>query len=211
LTIVGVGIFPTLGEADFGQSALLSRAALAAAGGDAGDMRLAFARVRGPDRAATLDALHRDYTEEMVLDNVPARVVNLHRVRSLLLIAAALAALLGVTVLAYTLAVGVRARRQELGVLRAIGMSARHVGHALAWQGVALATVIVVVGVPLGLGVGSFAWRTVAQQLGVVDSPVIRLAVLLLVPIAFAIAVLCSRVPAMRARRQTAGELLRVE
>jgi hypothetical protein len=32
-----------------------------------------------------------------------------------------------------------------------------------------------------------------------------------LVPAAFAIAIVCSRLPAMRARRQTAGELLRVE
>ncbi|HTL84607.1 MAG TPA: FtsX-like permease family protein, partial [Acidimicrobiia bacterium] len=211
LKVVGVGVLPTFGEADFGQSALLSREALKAAGGDANDMRLAFVRVRGPDRTATVQALHRDYTEEMVTDNVPARVVNLHRVRSLLLIAVGLAALLGVAVVAYTLAIGVRARRRELGVLRAIGMSSRHVGHALAWQGVALAAVIVVVGIPIGLGLGSIAWRTVARQLGVGDSPVIRVGMLWLVPAAFAIAIVCSRLPAMRARRQTAGELLRVE
>jgi hypothetical protein len=211
LTVVGVAILPTFGEADFGQSALLSKEALKAAGGDSSDMRLAFVRVRGPDRAATVQALHRDYTEEMLLDNVPARVVNLHRVRSLLLIAAGLAAALGIVVLAYTLAVSARVRRQEFGVLRAIGLSTRRLGRALAWQGVALAAVIALIGIPLGVVVGSLAWRSVAHQLGVADSPVPRWTLLVLAPITLAIAVLCSRVPAMRARRQTAGELLRVE
>ena len=101
---------------------------------------------------------------------MPARIVNLHRVRSLPLLGALLAALFGTVLLAYTLAVAVRRRVRQLGVLRALGMNGRRVGRVLLWQGVALALAIVVIGLPLGLAVGAVAWRAFAHGLGVVPT-----------------------------------------
>src|SRR5439155_6972342 len=129
--------------------------------------------------------LAREYTPEIVLDNVPARVVNLHRVRSLPLVGALLAALFGTVLLAYTLAVSVRRRIHQLGVLRALGMNARRIGRVLVWQGIALALAITLIGLPLGVGVGAVFWRTFAHGLGIATRAVFPASLLLLIPAAF--------------------------
>ena len=69
---------------------------------------------------------------------------------------------------------------------------------------------IVAIGFPIGLGVGSLAWRTVARQLGVVDSPVIGAGVLWLVPIAFARHV-AEALPAARHLELDCGHVPQVE
>jgi hypothetical protein len=210
LTVVGISVPPVMGESEFGEVAVVPLSAIRAAGGIT-DPQLVLARLRGPDRLAAARGLARDYTPEILLDNVPSRIVNLHRVRSLPLSGALLAALFGTVLLAYTLAVAVRRRLRQLGVLRALGMSSRRVGRVLMWQGVALALAIVVVGLPLGIAFGAVAWRTFAHGLGVATSVTVPWSVLLLIPAAMAVGVLAAVVPAARARRQPVSELLRVE
>jgi putative ABC transport system permease protein len=82
-------------------------------------------------------------------------VVNLHRVRSVPRLGALLAALFGTLLLVYTLAVSVRRRIRQLGVLQALGVNARRVGRVLRRQGVALALAITPIGVPLGVVAGA--------------------------------------------------------
>ena len=84
-----------------------------------------LAKTRGPDPAATAATLAHDYTAELQADIIPARVVNLHRVRLLPVMAIVLAAALGVLLLAYTLAIGVRVGRRDYVVLRALGFTPR--------------------------------------------------------------------------------------
>ena len=104
-----------------------------------------------------------------------------------------------------------RRRVQQLGVLRALGMNARRVGRVLAWQGVALALAIAIIGLPLGIALGSVLWRAVAHNLGTVTRVTIPASVLLLIPAAIVVGVLAAVVPAYRARRQHVSELLRAE
>jgi hypothetical protein len=210
LTVVGTALAPILGETEIGQVAVISLDAIAKAGGDAAP-RLVLARLHGSDKVATDRALRRDLTPEMITDAVPARVVNLHRVRQLPLLAVALAALLGLVLLGYTMAVGVRARTRGLGVLRALGMSSRRLGRVLTWQGVVLAGVMVVIGLPVGVLLGTVAWRTIARQVGVADNAIIPLWVGLLIPAAIAAGVLASVLPARRLRRRDIATLLRAE
>jgi predicted lysophospholipase L1 biosynthesis ABC-type transport system permease subunit len=210
LTVVGVSLPPVLGESDFGEEAVVPLSAIRSAGGITAP-QLVLMRLRGPARAAAAAGLARDYTPELLLDNVPARVVNLHRVESLPRFGALLAALFGTMLLAYTLAVSVRRRVQQLGVLRALGMNARRVGRVLAWQGVALALAIAIIGLPLGIALGSVLWRVVAHNLGTVTRVTIPASVLLLIPAAIVVGVLAAVVPAYRARRQHVSELLRAE
>jgi len=139
------------------------------------------------------------------------RIVNLHRVRTLPLLGGLLAALFGTVLLAYTLAVAVRRRLRQLGVLRALGMSARRVGRVLVWQGVALALTLALIGLPLGVALGAVVWRTFAHGLGVATRAPIPWAILLLIPGSVVVGVLAAVVPAWRARRQRVSELLRVE
>jgi putative ABC transport system permease protein len=127
------------------------------------------------------------------------------------MVGALLAGLLGVLLLVYTLAVSVRMRTGELAVLRALGMTSRRVGRVLGWEGLALAAAMLVVGIPIGVVLGAFSWRTVAHQLGVAEHLTLPPSLLLLIPGAIAIALLAAIVPAHRARHRNVAALLRVE
>jgi hypothetical protein len=210
LTVVGIAIPPVLGESELGEVAVVPLSAIAAAGGET-QPQLVLARVRGDDVAASVRGLARDYTPDIVLDNVPSRVVNLHRVRALPVLGGLLAAVLGTILLAYTLAVSVRVRERELGVLRALGMTSGRVGRVVLWQGAALALAVTVVGVPLGLALGSIVWRVVTDQLGVAPQPVITAWTALAIPVSLAIGVVVALAPARRARRLSVTGRLRAE
>jgi hypothetical protein len=210
LTVVGVAIPPVMGESEFGEVAVVPLSAIRAGGGIA-DPQLVLLELRGDDHLADVRGLARDYTPEIILDNVPSRIVNLHRVRSLPLLGGLLAALFGTVLLAYTLAVAVRRRIRQLGVLRALGMNARQVGRVLVWQGVALALTIALIGLPLGIALGAVVWRAFAHALGVATRATVPWSILLLIPASVAVGVLAAVVPAWRARRQRVSELLRVE
>jgi putative ABC transport system permease protein len=210
LTVVGVSLPPVLGESEFGQVAVVPLAAIRSAGGVTAP-QLVLTRLRGRDASATARTLVRDYTPEILLDNTPSRMVNLHRVRSLPLLGALLAALFGTVLVAYALAVGVRRRTRQLGVLRALGMNARRVGRVLVWQGVALSLAIALIGLPLGVALGTVVWRTFAHSLGVATGATFPAVLWLLVPAALVVGVLGAVVPAYRARRQHVSELLRAE
>jgi putative ABC transport system permease protein len=147
----------------------------------------------------------------MATDIVPARVVNLHRTRWLLLLASALAAILGSILLIYTLAVGARLRTRQLAILRALGMTRRRVGRVLASQGIVLALAMCLIGIPVGVAAGSIAWRVIAHQLGVGEVPVISPAIALLVPIAVGVGLGAAIVPGRRVRRDDVGRLLHAE
>jgi ABC-type antimicrobial peptide transport system permease subunit len=101
--------------------------------------------------------------------------------------------------------------RRELAVLRALGMSPGDVRASVVWQGLLVASSMLLIGVPLGLAVGSAVWRAVAAQLGM--RPGLRPSAWLvtIVPLTALIAVFAATLPAGRARRLRVAEALRVE
>jgi hypothetical protein len=210
LTVVGEALVPMFGESELAEEAIVTTDAIKAAGGNADPSLVLVTYKHGNARADTI-ALSRDYTAEMSLDTVPSRIVNLHRVRSLPAAGALVAALLGIVLLAYTLAVGVHARTRELGILRALGMSTRRVASVLAWQGLVIAAMITLVGIPAGALLGIAAWRAMANDLGVSPTPTWSLALLALIPITLAVGLLATVIPARRARHDDVATLLRVE
>jgi hypothetical protein len=88
--------------------------------------------------------IRNEFTADITTDVVPARVVNLHRVRNLPALGALIAALLGIVLLAYTLAVGVRART-------------RHVANDFGVGNAATLSMALVLLVPATLAVGLLA------------------------------------------------------
>jgi hypothetical protein len=208
MRVVGEGVAPIFGESDVGQVGMVTFAGLKAAGGDT-TPQFVLARLRGG--AAHVAALRGHYTEELLTDTIPARIVNLHRVRGLPLLGILLAGVLGTIVLVSTLAISGRARARELAVLRALGLPSRRIGAVVAWQGVLLASGMLVIGIPVGLGVGVAGWHRVADGLGVASAATIPLLLLLLIPLALLVGAGASLLPARRARRAPVGDLLRVE
>jgi hypothetical protein len=210
VTIVGVALVPILGEADLAEGAVVQLDVITAAGGNA-DPNLVLTRLAGDDPEAAAAALDRDVTHELITDTTPARIVNLHRVRPLPLLGLALAGILGTTILGYTLALSVRARARELSVLRALGLPSSRLRSVLASQGIALATAMLIVGVPVGLLLGAREWGDVAEGLGLSERTVIPPLVALVIPASLATAVVASLSPARRARAEPVALHLRAE
>jgi FtsX-like permease family len=85
--------------------------------------------------------------------------------------------------LSVAVAASVRRRRRDLAVLQALGLTRRQLRSIIVWQTLTLLVVAVVVGLPLGVVVGRWAWVGFATSLGVVPVivvPVISLAIGLL-------------------------------
>jgi ABC-type lipoprotein release transport system permease subunit len=125
---------------------------------------------------------------------------------------AALVALLALVAIAHTLTTTTRRRRHDLAVLRALGFERRQVRSTLAWQATTIATIGLVVGIPLGVVVGSVVWRRVAESIGITATPDYPiLALLLIVPGVLLLVNLVGLWPSSAAARNAPGVALTVE
>ena len=73
---------------------------------------------------------------------------------------------------AHALASSVRRRRRDLAIFKTLGFVRGQVSATVAWQATTFALVAVLVGLPLGIAAGRWAWRLTAEQLGVASPPV---------------------------------------
>jgi hypothetical protein len=125
---------------------------------------------------------------------------------------AALVALLALVAIAHTLMTTTRRRRHDLAVLRALGFERRQVRATLAWQATTIAAVGLLVGVPLGVVVGSVVWRRVAESIGITPTPDYPiLALLLVVPAVLLLVNLVGLWPSSAAARTRPAVALAVE
>ena len=121
-------------------------------------------------------------------------------------------ALIAVATVAHALVTTVRRRKHDLAVLRSMGLTQRDSRLAIVWQSTLLAIVGLVLGMPLGIVVGRFVWRQIAESFPVVYvSPLALVAVIVVIPIALVIANLLAAGPARAATRIHPAEVLRTE
>jgi hypothetical protein len=114
--------------------------------------------------------------------------------------------------LAITLAASVHRRRGEFAVLQSLGFTRRQVGSSVMWQATATIAVGLMIGIPLGIGLGRLLWIAFAKQLDVVPHtavPVIPLAAVAI--IAIVVANVAAAVPARIARRLQPAAVFRCE
>ena len=105
-----------------------------------------------------------------------------------------------------------RARRQELAVLRTLGLTRRQVLEAVGVQALCIAVVGLVIGVPLGVAVGRVAWTELAERRGAaveLVTPILQLAGL--GAAVLALALLVGLLPGFRAARAHPATILRSE
>lgn len=169
LTVVGESVSPVFGESDIADIGVVTLQAIAAANGNAAPSMI-MVDVIGPDVSANIDALIAPLSEEVHSDRIPARIVNLQRVRSLPNVGRSLAVALGLIAIAATLLAPARANRRKLAVLSALGLDRRGRRIVVTWQGVFTAAVVLVIGIPIGLVVGATWWRSVTDDLGVTNA-----------------------------------------
>ncbi len=114
--------------------------------------------------------------------------------------------------LALTVLTSVRRRRRELALLKTLGMTRRQLRAIVAWQTTLTLVIALVVGVPLGVAAGRWAWHGFAGSLGV--APVTVVPVLLLAAGCAAVLLagnLLTSFPAAVAARTPAAGTLRTE
>jgi len=146
------------------------------------------------------------------LPTKPSDLADLERVGGLPSVVAGLLGVMAVATLAHTLLTSVRRRRRDLAILKVIGFLRRQVSATVAWQSTTVAIVAVVVGVPLGVAAGRWAWQLFADRLGVPpesSTPAAALAVL--VPATLLLSNLVAALPARLAARTRPTTVLRAE
>ncbi len=114
--------------------------------------------------------------------------------------------------LALTVLTSVRRRRREVALLKTLGMTRRQVRALVAWQTTLTLVVALVVGTPLGIAAGRWAWQAFAGSLGVTQVTVIPMLLLAAGAAALILAAnLLASVPAAVAARTAPAAALRAE
>jgi ABC-type antimicrobial peptide transport system permease subunit len=142
---------------------------------------------------------------------MPAAVKNLDGAKDFPQALAAFLALLGMGAVIHVLLLSGRRWRKDLAVLRSLGMVRRQAARCITVQAAALGAVAVLIGVPVGIAAGRWAWTFMARSLDVVQQPIVPVAVAVLAPAAVVAVVLASVVPAARAARLAPAVVLRSE
>ena len=241
LTISGVVTLPSFGVAisqhvSLGQGAMLSERALLTVQGltshglqsalessQAAPSAVAIDLIPGTSAAQRAALVHRITSANP--DGSPGGTyeLGLHRARAAAIVNATqmggqpLALALGLAAaamlsLALTVLTSVRRRRRELALLKTLGMTRRQLRAIVAWQTTLTLVIALVVGVPLGVAAGRWAWHGFAGSLGV--APVTVVPALLLAAGCAAVILagnLLASVPAAVAARTPAAGMLRTE
>jgi hypothetical protein len=164
------------------------------------------------DRHRAIGQLQRDFPNTVLFPLKPPDITNLERVGHLPGLLAGLVALLALGTTAHALITSVRRRRRDLAILKTLGFLRGQVSQVVAWQATTFAVVAGLIGVPLGIAGGRWAWRLVAEQLGVAAGPVVPpIPVLAIVTGALLIANLLAAGPGWTAAKIQASVALRSE
>jgi hypothetical protein len=141
-----------------------------------------------------------------------APVINARQMGSQPLALAIGVAVAAVLALCLTILASVRQRRRDLALLKALGLRTGQVRAVIAWQTSTILVVAAMIGVPLGIAAGRWAWTSFANAIGVVPSPVIPVGSLVIGVAALFVAgnLLASR-PAVIAARIAPAAAFRTE
>jgi hypothetical protein len=119
---------------------------------------------------------------ELVPVSPPSIVENLREVGATPWLLAGFLALIGGAGLAHALIVGVRRRRHDLAVVRALGLRPSEARRIVTWQAFVMAAVGAAVGLLIGLLVGRLVWERIASGIGAIVQVELPVVALLLAP-----------------------------
>jgi ABC-type lipoprotein release transport system permease subunit len=211
--IVGQTVFPGVSDPQsLADGAVFTAATLDRLGANGG-WNVVVKLAPGTDRDAAVRQQRRAASlGGPVTPTLPAEIDRVRQIRGLPVVLAAFVALVALVAVGLALVSSLRRRRREFAVLKTLGFTRRQVRATVAWQASTVAAFGLVVGIPLGLLVGTFVWRRVANQLGISGDPTWPvLGVLVLIPAAIVAVNLVAAVPAARAARTRPAVVLRSE
>ena len=229
MLITGSAVFPYFGQGGFtptdaGQGAETTAAVLqplsAATNAPSGYNFALVSFAPGPGKQAHLAAFERAWqpvcasiqqTTCLITDQRPNTVNNYAAIDATPEILAGVLAVLGLTVLAQFLLASARRRRRDFALLKVLGMFRRELSAVAFWQVATVTAVALVVGVPLGIAGGRWAWQLFADQAGLPPDSITPLPVLWMIPATLLVAALVALPPARSVARVPAAATLRSE
>jgi hypothetical protein len=141
----------------------------------------------------------------------PAEIVNYRSTGATPFALASGLALATVIALGLTLAASVRRRREDLALLKTLGLTRRQLATTVAWQSSVAAVLGVVVGVPVGIAAGRWLWILFAREIYAVPKPTVPMSVLLVGFGALVLANVVAAIPGRVAARTPAALVPRTE
>jgi ABC-type antimicrobial peptide transport system permease subunit len=233
MRIVGVTVLPAFSRGSFSPTGLGTGAVVSASvlsetdpsAGCAGQLCYNFFLLRyrpGADlgaAAAKITSVLRasgcpvgSCTIPAVSDQRPGDIKNYASIRDTPLALAVVLAVLAIGTLAHVLLTGVRRRRRDLALLKTLGFTRGQVLGTVAWEASAFAAVALLVGLPLGVVAGRWAWAVFANAAGVSAAATVPLTtVLLVIPATLLAANLIAAAPGWEAARLQPALVLRTE
>jgi hypothetical protein len=162
--------------------------------------------------SAALASLHRQFGRDVLQHVPPEDVINLQSVSGLPWLLGGLVVAIGLVTVGNTLIVTVRRRRRDLAVFKTVGFLRRQVAGVVAWQATAIGVVALVVGLPVGIAIGRWAWTMVASGVGTSSPPVVPFAAIaLVIPCVLVMVNLLAGWPAWSAARVAPAQAMRAE
>jgi FtsX-like permease family len=232
MRIVGVAVLPDfslqdLSGTDLGSGAVVSTALLSETSRQTGCVHgvtcydFFLLRYRpGTDTAVAADRLAAATTAAgcppgactVTSDQQPGDIRDYAEISATPLALGALLAVLAIGTLAHVLLTGVRRRRRDMAVLKTLGFTRPQVQGVVAWEATALAAVALLIGIPVGVIAGRWAWALFASTAGVATQATVQVSlVLLAIPVALVVANLIAIWPGWRAARLRPATVLRTE
>jgi predicted lysophospholipase L1 biosynthesis ABC-type transport system permease subunit len=166
----------------------------------------------GVTPAAGLASLQRQFGHDVLMHVPPEDVINLQSVDQLPYLLTALVVVLGVATVGNALVVSVRRRRRDLAILKTVGFVRRQVAGVVAWQASSIGVVALLIGLPVGVAAGRWAWDAVANGLGSSAPTIVpALALVAVVPCVLVVANLIAAAPGWSAARVPPVTAMRAE
>jgi hypothetical protein len=211
--IVGQTVLPGVSDPEaLADGAAFTRAGLDHLGADGG-WNIVVRVAPGTDR----DAIVRQFRRAAIFGGeiepvLPAEIDRVRQIRDLPTLLAVFVAVVALVAVGLALVASLRRRRRDLAVLKTLGFNRRQLRAAVAWQASTVATVALLLGIPLGVLVGTYFWRRVADELGVASDPAWPALGLVVVAAVALLAVnLIAAIPARRAADTRPAVVLRSE
>ena len=228
-TIVGRVVFPYFGEGSFtptdvGQGAQTTAALLApqadapANGGGYSIVLVRFAP--GTRQAANVAAFQRamgpfcatvEQSTCVVTDQRPNAVANYALIDATPDVLAGILAILGLAVLGQFVVASGRRRRRDFAIMKVLGLLRRQVSAVTVWQVTTLTGLALLVGLPLGVAGGHWAWELFAGNVGLATDAITPLPLLWTIPVTLAAANLIALRPGQIVARLSPAAVLRSE
>jgi hypothetical protein len=210
MRVVARGVLPSSKTNKLGYGAVLSFKTLKRL--DPGVLNAVDEIQLAPGAAGAAARKRLDGSFDLSLAIRPGEVGDFGRIGSMPLYIALVFTVGAAAALTHALASSLRRRRRHLAILKTLGFTRTQVAAAVAWQATTITAVAALVGIPLGVGVGRFAWNLFAADLGVKPEAVVPVVPgLLVLPAAVLLANLIAVGPGWAAARVRPARVLRVE